>query len=176
VLLWAFPPSWRRRVARGTQTFAYLFGWDILSRPLAATAVHAAAIWVWHVPAIFDAALGSEALHWLQHLSFFVTAMFFWWSLFSLRYRGGIAIAALFFTGLHTAALGALLTLISEPVYPLQAKLAAAWGTDPLRDQQLAGLIMWIPAGLVYLAASLLLAGLWIGRSSHREVVHVQDI
>jgi putative membrane protein len=169
IVVWAFPASWRRPIARTAQTLAYLLGWDILSRPLVATAVHALAIWFWHIPAVFDAALGSEGLHWLQHVSFSVSAMFFWWSLFNLRQRSGIAVACLFITGLHTAALGALLTLIREPIYPLQAKLAAAWGVEPLQDQQLAGLIMWIPAGLAYVAAGLVLAGLWISRSSHWE-------
>jgi len=175
VLLWAFPAISRRVVARSAQTAAYLLGWDILSRPLVATALHAVAIWFWHVPAIFDAALGSEVLHWLQHLSFFLTAMFFWWSLLALKRHRGVAIACLFITGLHTGALGALLTLIREPAYPLQARLAQAWGVDPLQDQQLAGLIMWVPAGFVYVAAGLALAGLWISRSSRWEAYHARS-
>jgi cytochrome c oxidase assembly factor CtaG len=176
VLLWSFPVAWRRPLARASQTLAYLLGWDILSGPLVATATHALAIWVWHIPAIFDAALASEGLHWLQHLCFFVSAMFFWWSLLNLRRRAGIAIACLFVTGLHTGALGALLTLIRQPIYPLQARLAVAWGVDPLQDQQLAGLIMWIPAGFVYVAAGLAVAGLWIGRSSRWESSHARHV
>lgn len=174
-MLWAFPRTWRRGVARASQVFAYLVGWDMWSRPLIATLMHAAAIWLWHVPPVFDTALGSELLHWLQHLSFLVTALFFWWAMFGLRKRPGVAIACLFVTGMHTGALGVLLTMAQQPMYPLQAKLATAYGADPLQDQQLAGLIMWVPAGLVYVAAALALAGLWIARSSAMEARHVRS-
>ncbi len=175
VLLWAFPASWRPNVARAGKTFAYLIGWEFLSRPLVATALHAAAIWIWHVPALFDAALENEVLHWLQHLSFFVTAMFFWWALFSTRRRLGVAIACLFVTGLHTSVLGVLLAMARQPLYPTQARLAARLGTDPLLDQQLAGIIMWVPAGFIYAAAGLTLAGLLITRWSEAEQEQVRS-
>jgi putative membrane protein len=173
VLLWAFPESWRRRVASTTALIAYLLGWDIWSRPLVATLLHAAAIWLWHVPAFFDAAVGNEAIHWLQHVSFFVTAMFFWWSLLSVRQRAGVAIAELFATAMHTGALGVLIATARQPMYPAQATVARAFGIDPLSDQQLAGLIMWVPGGTAYVVTGLALAGLWIVRSSRRTVDHV---
>jgi cytochrome c oxidase assembly factor CtaG len=164
VLLWAFPRAWRRSVAKASGTVAYLFGWDILSRPLVATLAHAAAIWIWHVPVLFDAALGNEVLHWLQHLSFLVTALFFWWSVLDARQRPGTGLALIFVTALHTSFLGILLALARQPLYPGQAQVAAAWGADPLIDQQLAGLIMWVTAVLVYVAIGLALAGHWIAR------------
>jgi len=173
VLLWAFPRAWRARVASGTGTVAYLLGWDVLSRPLIATVAHGVAIWAWHIPVAFDAALTNEPLHWLQHLSFFVTAMFFWWSLLAERQRAGVAIAELFVTGMHTGALGVLLALARQPMFPAQAALAHAYGADPLLDQQLAGLIMWVPAGSIYVGAALAIALTWIARSSRREVLHV---
>jgi cytochrome c oxidase assembly factor CtaG len=172
-MLWAFPRSWRARVASGSKLTAYLLGWDIWSRPLVATVTHGIAIWAWHVPVAFDAALSSEALHWLQHLSFFVTAMFFWWSLLGQRQRAGVAVAELFVTGMHTGALGVLIALARQPMYPAQAALARAYGADPLADQQLAGLIMWVPAGSVYVGAALAIALLWIARSSQGEALRV---
>jgi putative membrane protein len=172
-MLWAFPRLWRPQVARAARTGAYLLGWDILSRPLVATLVHAAAIWLWHIPAVFDAALDNEMLHWLQHVSFLVTAMFFWWSLLGLRQKAGVAIGELFATGMQTGALGVLLALARQPMYPAQAMLARASGVDPLQDQQLAGLVMWVPAGLVYVAAALAIAGIWIANSSHNARSHV---
>jgi putative membrane protein len=175
VLLWAFPRAWRRNLARAVGTMGYLLGWDILSRPLAATIVHAAAIWIWHIPAIFDAALGSEFLHWMQHLSFLVTALLFWWSVLDARNRSGAGVALIFVTALHTSFLGILLALARQPLFPGQARVAAAWGADPLLDQQLAGLIMWIPAGLIYVAIGLALAGLWIGQSARREAARVRS-
>jgi putative membrane protein len=173
VLLWAFPQRWRRRVGSGTGLAAYLLGWDIWSRPLVATFIHAVAIWVWHIPALFDAAVGNEAIHWLQHMSFFVTAMFFWWSLLSVRQRAGVAIAELFATAMHTGALGVLIATARQPMYPAQAAVARAFGVDPLSDQQLAGLIMWIPGGTAYVIVGLALAGLWITRSSRQTDGHV---
>jgi putative membrane protein len=149
-----------------------LFGWDGFSRPLIATVAHGVAIWAWHIPVAFDAALTNEPLHWLQHLSFFVTAMFFWWSLLRQRQRAGVAVAELFVTGMHTGALGVLLALAPQPMFPAQAALARAYGADPLLDQQLAGLIMWVPAGFIYVTAALAIALTWIAGSSRREALH----
>jgi cytochrome c oxidase assembly factor CtaG len=164
-MLWAFPAKWRQSVARSAKLMAYLLGWDILSQPLIATILHAVAIWVWHIPVAFEAALVHEPLHWLQHLSFLVTALFFWWAMFQSR-RQGAAVMDLFFTAMHTAFLGVLLVMASRPMYPLQSLLSQHYGLDPLADQQLAGLIMWVPAGTVYVAAGLWIAWQWIGRSS----------
>jgi putative membrane protein len=173
VLLWAFPRAWRVRVASGTRTVGYLLGWDVLSRPVVATVAHGVAIWAWHIPVAFDAALVSEPLHWLQHLSFFVTALFFWWSLLGQRQRAGVAVAELFVTGMHTGALGVLLALARQPMFPAQAALARAYGADPLLDQQLAGLIMWVPAGSIYVGAALAMAVTWVSQSSRREAQRV---
>lgn len=164
-MLWAFPSRWRRGVAKGAKAIGFLLGWDILSRPLVATILHAVAIWAWHIPFAFEAALLSEPLHWLQHLSFLVTALFFWWAMFDARSRQGAAVLELFFTAMHTAFLGVLLTVAPRPMYPLQSLLSQHYGLDPLSDQQLAGLIMWVPAGTVYVAAGLVLAFRWIGQS-----------
>jgi putative membrane protein len=166
-ILWALPASWRRS-GRLAQAPAFAALWSRLADPLVATIVHAIALWSWHVPALFDAALASERLHWLQHLSFFVTALLFWWSLLRgrARERGyGAAVLYLFATSLHSGFLGILLALARQPLYPAQTRTSPEWGLTPLEDQQLAGLIMWVPAGLVYAAAALALAGVWIARS-----------
>jgi cytochrome c oxidase assembly factor CtaG len=172
-MLWAFPGRSRRGVAKAAQLLAFLCGWDILSQPLIATIVHAVAIWAWHVPLFFEAALVHEPLHWLQHLSFLVTALFFWWAMFETRHQGA-AIMDLFFTAMHTAFLGVLLVMAPRPMYPLQSLLSEHYGLDPLSDQQLAGLIMWVPAGTVYVAAGLALAWQWIGRSSRRVPIDLE--
>lgn len=166
VMLWGLPRGWRRPVGHGAGIAAYLVGWEFITLPLVATILHAAAIWLWHMPPAFDAALSNELLHWLQHLSFLVSSLLFWWAMFELRRPRGACIAYLFLTALHTGFLGVLLAVGPRPLYPAQAELAAAYGADPLADQQLAGLIMWVPAGLLYVVAGLTLAGLWIARSS----------
>jgi putative membrane protein len=115
-----------------------------LSDPLVAWIAHAAAIWLWHVPGIFEAAAYHEALHFAQHASFLVTALMFWWTVFA---RPGAGVASLFTTMLHTGALGALMALSNRSWYAGYA----------LEDQQLAGLVMWVPAGAAYPLAALLL-------------------
>jgi cytochrome c oxidase assembly factor CtaG len=174
-MLWAFPARSRKGVARMAKAVGFLFGWDILSRPLVATALHAVAIWAWHVPIAFEAALQSEPLHWLQHLSFLVTALLFWWAMFEQRARRGAAVMELFFTAMHTAFLGVLLAVAPRPMYPLQSLLSQRYGLDPLADQQLAGLIMWVPAGTVYVAAGLALAWQWIRQSGRSAPVRMLE-
>jgi putative membrane protein len=117
-----------------------------LSDPLVAWIAHAAAIWVWHVPGIFEAAAHHEGLHFAQHASFLVTALMFWWTVFA---RPGAGVASLFTTMLYTGALGALMALSNRSWYAGYA----------LEDQQLAGLVMWVPAGAAYPLAALLLLG-----------------
>ena len=87
-----------------------------------------------------------------------------------LRRRGaeprlGASVMHLFVTSLHTSVLGVLLVLSPRLWYPANTGLSEQWGLTPLEDQQLAGLIMWVPAGLIYGLAALLLAGLWIKAS-----------
>jgi cytochrome c oxidase assembly factor CtaG len=169
-LLWAFPLAWRQGLGGVGQsrTFAALWRWH--TDPLAATVMHAVAIWAWHLPSLFEAALLNTALHWLQHLSFLVTGLFFWWALIfgRARRRGyGAAVLYLFATSLHTGVLGALLAISRQPWYPVQTAFAAEWGLTPLEDQQLAGLVMWVPAGLIYLGAALAMMAIWIQTSSH---------
>jgi cytochrome c oxidase assembly factor CtaG len=171
-MLWAFPAGWRRKVAKSAQAAAYLLGWDILTLPLVATVLHAIAIWAWHVPFLYEAALRIEWVHWAQHLSFLLTALFFWWVVLDGAQRGRVhagSVALLFLTGLHTAFLGVLISLSPRVFYPLQSTASAEWGLTPLLDQQLAGLVMWVPGGMVYAVAALALAALWIARSSRSQ-------
>ncbi len=167
-ILWALPAHWRRALGGLAQAPILTAVWRRLTDPLIATVLHAIALWTWHIPRFYDAALASDRLHWLQHLSFLVTALFFWWSLLRGRSRErgyGAAVLYLFATSLHTGFLGILLALARQPLYPMQTRTALEWGLTPLEDQQLAGLIMWVPAGLVYAAAALALAGIWVARS-----------
>lgn len=167
-MLWALPRS--TRLALGLLPGTPIGGiWRMLTRPLIATVVHGIAIWVWHVPLLFQSALEHEALHWLQHASFFVTALLFWWALLETARRGlhGVAVGDLFVTSVHTGLLGALMGLAPRLLY--QPSSSPPWGITPLQDQQLAGLIMWVPGGTIYAVAALAFAAFWIlqsGRAS----------
>jgi PQQ-dependent catabolism-associated beta-propeller protein len=139
--------------------------WRQIKRPMAAWALHAATLWIWHVPWLFQATLRSDLVHTAQHASFFGTALLFWWAL--LRHRTGsadygAAVLYLFTTSVHSGALGALLVLANRTLYPAYRVTSPAWGLEPLEDQQLGGLLMWIPAGLVYAGAALALLFAWL--------------
>ena len=75
----------------------------------------------------------------------------------------------LFVTSLHSGFLGILITLARPPWYPAQGEASARFGLTPLEDQQLAGLVMWVPAGVLYAGAALVAMGLWILQSSRTE-------
>jgi putative membrane protein len=169
-MLWALPSTLRHRVGGIGQRPLVARSWQWLTNPPVATLLHGAALWIWHAPPFYEAALADPWVHWLQHLSFFVTAILFWRALLQGRAgeRGyGPAVFYLFVTSLHTGFLGILLAFFRRPIYPTQTSHAAEWGLTPLEDQQLAGLFMWIPAGTVYAGVALVLAGLWIARSGY---------
>jgi len=168
--LWALPIGWRRGLgALGRGGLGRL--WHGLTIPLVAFALHAVAIIAWHLPRLYDLALGSEAAHAAQHLSFLGTALLFWWSLAygaAAEERWGAAIVWVTLTMAYTSALGVILTFAGSSLYPAYGARAAAWGLTALEDQQLAGLIMWIPAGIAYLVAALLFAAQWMSASERR--------
>jgi putative membrane protein len=168
-MLWALPQFWRRAVGSWTQSSMIAVPWRLLRVSLVATVLHAVALWVWHMPQLYNAVLTNLTMHRLQHASFFFTALLFWWSLFygPARKRGyGIAVACLFFTSLQCAVLGIFLTLSRELWYPKQEDSTSLFGLTPLEDQQLAGLIMWVPPGFVYLGFALYFAAQWISGAS----------
>jgi cytochrome c oxidase assembly factor CtaG len=163
-MLWSLPRSLRVTAGRFLRRSSIVTVWDHLSAGGNATVLHGVAIWAWHVPGLFDAAVTNVAVHRLQHLSFLLTAMLFWWSVF-YRSKPGVATWHLFVTMMHTGILGALMTLAPKVLYQAQTAAAAAWGLTPLQDQQLAGLIMWVPAGTVYAGAAMALMVIWIRES-----------
>jgi putative membrane protein len=156
---WALPERWRRPAARRLTAPPARATWRALAHPLSAWLLHAAALWVWHVPVLYEATLHSEWIHAAQHASFFGTAMLFWWSVIEhagrTRAGHGVSVLSIFTTAVHSSVLGALLTFSLTVWYPIYAERAALWGLTPLQDQQLGGLVMWVPAGLIYVVAAL---------------------
>jgi putative membrane protein len=166
VALWGIPGGWRRTVGAVTARLRPL--WRVVSRLEVAWLLHALAIVGWHVPALYQRTVSSEPMHALQHTSFLLAALLFWWSVLpagSLRGRHGAALLSLFSTMVYTGGLGALLTLARTPWYPAYGDGAPLWGLTPLEDQQLAGLIMWVPGGVTYLLATLWIVVAWLQAS-----------
>jgi putative membrane protein len=171
VMLWAFGAGHRQRLTVWTRTPLVARTWQGVTGPLTVWVLHGLALWIWHLPVLYQAALESDAVHVVQHLSFFITAALFWWALVHGRYGRigyGMAVLFVFTTALHSGALGALFTFGSEVMYPLYAERSAAFGVSALEDQQLAGLIMWIPFSLTFLVVGLALFAAWLGESDRR--------
>lgn len=169
----ALPPRWARWVAHRARRPPWQAAWHFLSGALVAWLIHAAVLWLWHVPVLFDATIESDFVHALQHLSFVVSALLFWWAIVHSQPRAsslGIAVLYLFTTALHSGLLGALITLTRSAWYTAYFDTTAAWGLTPLEDQQLGGLIMWIPACSVYILAGLALFAGWLQQSANRTL------
>ena len=166
-MLFALPTTWRHRFKGGGGLTPL---WSRLTAPAVVFVVHAAALWVWHVPALYEAAVLDTRVHAVQHVMFTGTACLFWWGLVRGRYGRlgyGAAVFYVFATAMHSGGLGALITFAQTPIYPLYVH-RAGHDVDPLVDQQLAGLIMWIPAGAILTVFGLALLGAWIGESARR--------
>lgn len=165
--LWAVPSAARRGLVTAVQHTPLPAAWRIVTAAPAAFLLYGLALWVWHVPALYDAALEHEGVHIVQHLCFFGTAALFWWGIAHGRYgRAGYGAAAVyvFFTAIHGGVLGALLTF-SPRVWYSPYVVNHPPGLTPLEDQQLAGLLMWVPAGLISLVGGLGLFAAWLRQS-----------
>lgn len=156
VLLWGLPAPARQFVA----IIARVPLWRWLAAPLVATALQGAVMIVWHMPVLFDRSLTSEGWHATQHLSFVTSALLFWWAMLP-RSRDRVAeltsAFCLFVTSMVGGGLGALMALGASPWYAAYVRMGMTpFGLTPGEDQQLAGLIMWVPGGLFHLGAALI--------------------
>ncbi|HEX5237002.1 MAG TPA: cytochrome c oxidase assembly protein [Sphingomicrobium sp.] len=172
VLAWGLPRPLRMALG-GSWKSPLQRLWKRLTEPVTATAVQAVVMWAWHAPPLFDRALDSFGWHMAQHLSFFVGSLIFWWAMLHPRSRStgyGTSAACLFATSLIGGALGALMSFSSSPWYADYAAMGMTGiGLDPVDDQRLAGLIMWIPGGLVHGAAAVAMAYKWLKASEGGE-------
>lgn len=160
--LWALPARERRALgAWWLRRHTLRSSWRVLARPIVAWSLHVITLWAWHLPTLYDRAVAEGPLHVLEHATFFVTALLFWWVPFrphGRRLHAGPALLYLFAAALQSTILGAVLAMARHPLYVAHLATTRAWGLTPLEDQQLAGLWMWVPAGLVYLVALVPLA------------------
>jgi cytochrome c oxidase assembly factor CtaG len=165
VLAWGLPRPLRQALG-GSWKSPLQSLWRRLTDPITATIVQGAVMWAWHAPPLFDRALDHPGWHIAQHASFFISALLFWWAMLHPRGRNqgyGVSAACLFATSLIGGALGALMSFSSSPWYADYAAMGMTGiGLDPVEDQRLAGLIMWIPGGLVHGVAAIILFYKWL--------------
>ena len=158
ILAWGLPGPLRRGLSGSWKAPVALL-WRRLTEPVTATVIQAVVMWAWHAPALFDRTLNSQGWHVAQHMSFIVASLLFWTAMLDPK-RGGylLSAACLFVTSLVEGGLGALMALSESPWYAAYAAMdLSGIGLDPTTDQQLAGLLMWIPGGLVHGGAALVL-------------------
>jgi putative membrane protein len=154
-----------------------------LGNPLVAVAAHTMALWFWHLPAAYESAIASEAVHALEHVCFLGTSFWFWATIIPSHRRSAapypLRTLAVFGGLLQSGALGALLVFASRSLYAIHADGPAAWGLSPLEDQQLAGVLMWVPPAGLYLTAMSILLARWLrlveARMRVRESVPAGD-
>jgi cytochrome c oxidase assembly factor CtaG len=169
--VWALPQRWRIRLGRVVKSKWISSPWQSISAPLAVWLIHGSTLWMWHIPTLYQATLNSELVHALQHATFLITALLFWFTLIHGRYGRmgyGVAVLYVFTTAVHTSILGALLTFAQNIWYPIYETRTAPWGLSPIEDQQLGGVIMWVPAGVVFIVIGLALFAAWLGESERR--------
>lgn len=137
----------------------------------------------WHIPVLFNAALANDGIHIFQHLSFLVTGTIFWWPIAGPLQNRRLptlgAISYLFSACVCCSLLGAFLTFGPVGLYPaylnpadtfgILPMLRNQWGLDPKSDQQLGGMLMWVPGCFVYLTGILVSVRRWYGAPEPEE-------
>jgi putative membrane protein len=158
---------WRRRLGLTHRNLR------ALRHPAAVWLLHVVTLWFWHAAVPYDAALDNELLHVAEHASFLVTAVLFWQVVIGPRVGdrvpNGVGVLLVFAMAMQSVFLSVLLTFARTPWYSGYAETTTPWGLEPLADQQLAGVIMWIPAGAVYLVAALALLVAWVRATEDQE-------
>jgi putative membrane protein len=170
--LWAMPRGLRRRFGRWwSGTPGKLFA--VLNSPLSIWICFCGLFVFWHIPGPYVWALRHEPVHVFEHLCFFVSAFAFWSVVIEPSGRRRLDYGATLLFVATAAVLsglpGALMVLTERPFYPIHAAGAARWGLSPIEDQQLAGLIMWIPAGFAYVTAIMVLFVQWLRAAERRS-------
>jgi putative membrane protein len=170
--LWAFPLPVRRALGRIWLRSGLQRAVHTLMSPIFVWILCSVILWFWHLPAPYGWALGNESVHAFEHVCFFVSSLMFWSLVLEplgrrrMDYGSTLLFVATF--GVQNGLLGALLTFAGRPLYPAHLSTTAAWGLTPLEDQQLAGLIMWIPASLIHLTTLGVLFVVWMKMAERR--------
>ncbi|MFQ5873830.1 MAG: cytochrome c oxidase assembly protein [Dehalococcoidia bacterium] len=164
VILWGLPRNLRRGIGhlliRGAFFRRVL---RALTWMPASWLLYVITLWVWHYPPMYQASLQNEFVHDAEHLSFFLTAILFWWPIVNPapRVHGyisyGFRIAYVVLAALQNTLLAALIALTERVLYPYYVTTPRLWGLTPLGDQITGGLIMWIPGGMMYVITALVL-------------------
>ena len=141
---------------------------------VAATLAFFGVFWIWHTPLAYDETLRNNGVYWLMHLSTIGAALALW--LVAFRSSGLVAFLIVTATGLQMSLLGALLTFAAQPLFSVHKLTTSAWGVTWLQDQQLGGLLMWVPAGLLMTLYSVFALGSLLNRMNAAERAPLESV
>lgn len=183
-LLWGLPTNWRRKVGHTMSRLLHSQG-TFRHGLRAVTAVGVVwLIWTisvigWHDPSMYNAALRSEFIHDLEHLTFFIASMLFWWHVTGAGPRihkqfGQVGRIALVLAAVPpNMALGVVLAFTGTVIYTYYQSVPRLWGIDPVLDQRIGGVIMWIPGSMMFIIAALILISQLVKQESEKPPLPV---
>ncbi|HVX75537.1 MAG TPA: cytochrome c oxidase assembly protein [Bradyrhizobium sp.] len=171
----ALPRSARKSVARFWSRSEINYLYDALMHPLLVWTLFCGAFVFWHSPGPYQWALDDERVHIVEHLSFFLTSLAFWSIVLAprgtrRRLQYGPTLLFVVSTAVLSGLPGALMIFSPRPLYPGHAEGVAKWGLTLMEDQQIAGLIMWIPAGAAYILAVVVVFLEWMKEAEARAI------
>lgn len=179
VMAWmcALPPAARQTVAQlWTGRRGLQWSVSLLMHPLMVWALASATLWFWHLPTPYRWAADSEAVHTLEHFCLFATSLMFWSLViepYGKRHTDyGLTLLFVATFSVQMGMLGAILTFATHPLYLAPGGLLP-WGFTALEDQQLAGVVMWVPVGLVHLSTMAILFLAWLEHAERRAAANV---
>jgi cytochrome c oxidase assembly factor CtaG len=180
IALWGMPAGLRRTIGRLlTRKAPFRRVVRRLTAPWVAWALYVATLWIWHAPIAYNAALNDELIHDVEHITFFATALLFWWHVVGAapRIHGspgyGVRIGYVLAALVQNEVLAVSISLAHQPLYAYYMTVPRLWDLSVLEDQMLGGAIMWVPGGMMYvLTAIILIACLldWEEKKTSREV------
>lgn len=168
------PGRFRRRVFLPFANHpAVRAGARALVHPVTGFLVYVGALWAWHAPALYDAALLSEPVHYFEHFCFVVAGVLFHWHVvtpfpFRSRMHYLVRVGYLFVATIQNSALGSMITLSGTVLYAY-ADLGAAWGMSPARDQLVGGILMWVGGGMMHLGLALIVLAVYAAEEGRKE-------
>jgi cytochrome c oxidase assembly factor CtaG/cytochrome c2 len=172
--LWAFDVEGRRTIGHAWKRSGLQAAFHGLTRPLPAWLLWTASLCFWHLPGAYDFAERNGAVHDFEHLCFLGFALAVWTIIVAPYGRRALGYGATMLyvisLGFEMGMIGAILTFASQPLYTAHLNTTAAWGLSPLQDQQLAGVIMWIPTNMIHLGTLCALFAAWFRESERRAV------
>ena len=147
----------------------------VLTQPLVAAVLFSFTFAVWHLPSVYNLMASDHDVHIVAHLLFMATAVLMWWPVIGPvpelpRLGHGPGMLYLFLVGIPMQLVAAMISLADQVIYPWYSAAPRTWGLSPLDDQQLGGLIMWVPGNLYMFLAIGVLFFAWARESEGTAV------